>query len=110
MSQLRPATAGNWPDVLAHVEEALAKAVAKIQERENALAAAAPSMSAAPLVDFQRFHERRIVLEACPQRAQERLAELEALLRDREEALRQWLGQAETLRRQLGQKTAGARQ
>jgi DNA-binding FadR family transcriptional regulator len=110
MSQSRPATAGNWPHVLAHVEEALAKAVAKIQEREYALAASAGNVSSAQLVDFRRFHERRIALEACPKRAQEHLAELEALLRDGEQALRQWLGQAETLRRQLGQKASGGRQ
>jgi hypothetical protein len=35
---------------------------------------------------------------------------LEALLRDGEEALRQWLGQVETVRRQLGQKASGGKQ
>jgi hypothetical protein len=95
---------------LSHVEEGLAKAVAKIQEREKALAAGAGNASGVALLDFQRFHERRIALEACPRRAQEHLAELDALLCDGEEALRQWLGQAETLRRKLNQKAVGGRQ
>jgi hypothetical protein len=101
MSATPPSTASDWPRVLARVEQALAQAVAQIQEREQALADAVGEVPRAPMLDFRRFQERRDALDACPERARQHLVELEAALCAGEEALRQWLARAETLRRQL---------
>jgi hypothetical protein len=103
MSSTPPNTVGDWPRVLAHVEQALAQAVVEIQEREQALLDTA-GKEPTPLLDGRRFQEHRAVLDTCPQRAEQRLAELLESLREGEEALRQWLARAETLRRRLGGK------
>jgi hypothetical protein len=107
VSALPSSTAADWPRVLAHVEQALAEALAKIQQRESALALAAANAPAAVTLDFQRFQEPQVALEGYPKRAQEHLVALDGTLREGEEALRQWLVQAEAVRRQLGQTAAG---
>jgi hypothetical protein len=100
MPQQLPSTAGDWQRVLTHVEQALVQAVEIIQLREQSLTAvgSAPHL---PQLDWQRLQERQDALQACPRLAGQHLAELETSLREGEEALRQWLARAETLRRQL---------
>src|SRR4051794_16604212 len=96
MSALPPSPAGDWPQVLGQVEEALVTALTQLQQREQALAAVA--VPPAPVLDFQRFQDCRAALDACPLRAAERLAEWGDALRDGEEALRRWLAQTAALR------------
>jgi hypothetical protein len=103
MSSTPPSTVGDWPSVLAHVEQALAQAVVEIQEREQVLLDTA-AKEPTPLLKGQRFQEHRAALDTCPQRAEQRLAELLESLREGEDALRQWLTRAETLRRRPGGK------
>lgn len=92
-------SAPDWPGTLRQVEQALAGAIAQMQAREAALTAGeAPR---AMLLDLKRFFQFQETLDGSPQRAGERLAALDASLRDGEDALRQWLGRAESLRRQL---------
>jgi hypothetical protein len=101
MSTFRPTTAGDWPQVLNHVEQALARAVAKIQQREQALANAV--LQEPPPPDYQRFQDHLDGLNSYPERAEKRLAELDVDLRESEDVLRQWLARAEAFRQQMKQ-------
>jgi hypothetical protein len=101
MSHFRNPSA-DWTSVLARVEQALNQAVAKIHEREQALAEAAavwPGPPNAP--NFANLEERSIALLECPRRAEQTLVQVDAALRDSEEALREWLTRAEATRRHL---------
>jgi len=87
--------------VVARVEQALALAVIRLEEREKALSqhATAPQLSIRP--DFARFEQRLNLLANCPQPAGQQLTDIDVSLRDGEEALRNWLARAETTRRKL---------
>jgi hypothetical protein len=96
----KPTTAGDWPQVLTQVEQALAQAVAQIHQREQALLETV-TYAQPRAFDWQRFHQQRTALDAGPQRAEQRVTELLGSLGAGEEVLRQWLARAETLRRRL---------
>ena len=89
----------DWTQVLARVEQALARAVVQIEAREKALAIGELAAPKAP--DFGPLEAKTASLAEAPRRIAERLGQLDGELRHGEEALRQWLAQAETARRQL---------
>jgi hypothetical protein len=90
----------DWTQVLAHVETALAKAVDHLAEREQSLASS-QRLQIHPSLDFSKFEERMARFSAFPQPAEQRLAQLDAELAQGEDALRKWLGRAETTRKSL---------
>ena len=90
----------DWTRVLARVETALAQAVARLQSREQVLAAGTtPQITTA--LDFARFEDHLGAFGACPGRAEQRLAQLDVALSEGEDAMRQWLARAEATRRRL---------
>ncbi len=87
--------------MLARVEQALAKAIASIQERERALTAAAPIADSPRSLDFAPFEQGMARLAGCRLPAEQRLAQLDADLGAGEDAARQWLTRADAARKQL---------
>jgi hypothetical protein len=87
-------------EVLQRVEQALAQALAKTDERAGALAAAVPP-AGARLPDFDGFQSRLAELASCPEKVAAGFGELDRELQQCEDALRQWLARAEATRRQL---------
>ena len=91
----------DWTQVLARVQNALAQAVVQLQEREQALTAMAPQPLAAMPLNFSGYEKHLTAFAACPEQAEQNLAQLDIELKDGEDAMRQWLAQAETARRNL---------
>jgi hypothetical protein len=91
----------DWNSTLASVEQALSVAVTRLQERELALTNPAPLAPTPPTLDFSRFEQRLGAFASNSQQADQRLTEIDAVLREGEESLRQWLGRAEAARRKL---------
>jgi hypothetical protein len=91
----------DWTQVLARVEAALAQAVARLQDRGKDLAGAAQLIQPPRPLNFGKFEERLAAFAACPAQAEQRLVQIDAALRDEEDALRRWLTRAEAARRRL---------
>jgi hypothetical protein len=89
-----------WTEVLAHVEQALAESVAKIDQRARDLANALPGASV-PLPDFDQIATTIGKLDSCSAGVGQGVAQLDTALQEPEEGLRQWLLRAEAARRQL---------
>jgi hypothetical protein len=98
----------DWGSVLARVETALAQTVARLEVKEQALSTVLPTAPITSVVQFAGFDERLKALAAGAGRARQRLAQIDDVLREGEDSLRQWLTRAEAVRRRLAAMVDGA--
>ena len=92
-----------WAEMLARVEQALATAIAVVDQREQALTAApTPPPAAVDLSgSLTHFGERLRGLAECAARAEQTVTDLDRELTAGEETLRAWFHTAEAARRKL---------
>jgi hypothetical protein len=95
------ALSADWSAVLTRVEGSLAQAIAKIEQREQALAALPPFAPSSQPLDFAKFEKTLAKLAGRQSPAEATLSQLDADLAAGEELMRQWLVQAEACRKQL---------
>ena len=91
----------NRAQVVARVEQALANAVARLEERELALTQQATIPKTDISLDFSKFEKHLSELANCTKPTSQQFDQIDASLRDGEDALRKWLAGAETIRRKL---------
>jgi hypothetical protein len=72
-----------------------------MEQREQVLAATPLPAQTPKLLDFAKFDEKSAAFAACPGRAEQFLAQLDAGFGEGEDALRLWLARAEATRRKL---------
>lgn len=104
-------TPAPWPEVLAHVQQALIEAIRAAEQRQQALTQAMTAAVESPPAWRQALalvQERCAGLEDRRQGAGAKVAEADAGLAEGEAALRRWLQTTEGARAKLADWAAGA--